>query len=190
MNLFLVNKNIQECVHGLCDKHVIKMILETAQMVYSAWHVRSPLPPCGDLNPYRKTHVNHPMSIWVRHSVYHYQWACMYGILLCYEYTHRYGRIHKTQAHLERLYSWGYPPKSLDDVPVKKQSKQWINATSGIPNVFEYFPLCMDDAYYVQVDGMYDAELSYQKYYQTKQDKFKMVWTNADVPKWFTIKAL
>ena len=48
----------------------------------------------------------------------------------------------------------------------------------------------MDDAYYVQVDGMYDAELSYQKYYQTKQDKFKMVWTNADVPKWFTIKAL
>ena len=51
--------------------------------------------------PYRKTHVNHPISIWVRHNESHYNWTCNYGLALCAEYTRRYGKIHKTQYHLD-----------------------------------------------------------------------------------------
>ena len=38
MNLFLLYKDIPDCVAALVDKHVIKMILETAQILYSVWH--------------------------------------------------------------------------------------------------------------------------------------------------------
>ena len=189
MNLFLLNKMLEECANSLCDKHVVKMILETAQILYTAWHSRSPLPPCGELAPYRKTHANHPVSIWVRHSKEHYLWTCQYGILLCQEYTRRYGKIHKTQQHLERLLQWGFPPKVLEEEVVKKKTKEWIYATMGIPDAFEYFPLCMDEAYYVKQDGHYNAILSYQNYYQSKQKSFKMVWTRANVPQWFQVCA-
>jgi len=186
MNLFLLNKNIQECVKNLCDKHVVKMILETAQILYCAWHVRSPLPAYDHmLQPYKKTHVNHPISVWVRHCEEHYQWTCMYGLLLCYEYTYRYKKIHKTQIHLERLLNWGFPPKHLPEPVVKKQSKEWVYATTGIPITFQYFPLCMDESSYIRTEYGYDAVESYKHYYQTKADKFKMEWRHSEKPQWF-----
>jgi len=189
MNLFLLNIGTQECVVDLCDKHIVKMILETAQILYSVWHARAGLPNDETLEAvpaYRKTHVNHPTCVWARATSYHYEWTCMYGIIMCKEYTHRYGKVHKTQYHLERLYSWGFPPKVLEEPVVKKKSKVWIKATSGIPAVFDYFPLCMDEDSYVKDNtGKYNAVMSYRKYYQTKQDKFKMAWKTGEIPNWF-----
>jgi len=190
MNLFLIALSAPEAVQDLCDKHVVKMILETAQILYSVWHVRHGLPDdptLSDLPAYKKTHSNHPVSIWARDSVYHYTWTCMYGKLLCKEYTHRYGKIHKTEAHIDRLYRWGYPTKTLEDPPIKKKTKEWVYAKEGIPTQFDYFPLCMDeDSYVHDENGNYNAVLSYQKYYMTKQDKFKMAWTHSDKPYWFS----
>ena len=63
MNLFLIGLNVPEAVKDLCDKHVVKMILETAQILYSVWHARFGLPSdptLQDTPAYRKTHVNHP----------------------------------------------------------------------------------------------------------------------------------
>jgi hypothetical protein len=52
---------------------------------------------------YRKTHINHPCAIWTRESLNNYEWLCQLGLALCTEYTFRYGKIHKTQSHLEWL---------------------------------------------------------------------------------------
>lgn len=54
------------------------------------------LPP----DAYKKTHVNHPSAMWVRESVDNYKWLCDLGVALCEEYTFRYGKIHKTHAHI------------------------------------------------------------------------------------------
>jgi len=54
-------------------------------------------------NAYKKTHVNHPCSVWTRTSVENYIWLCDLGMELCIEYTYRYGKIHKTQKHIEWL---------------------------------------------------------------------------------------
>lgn len=92
-----------------CDKHVVKMILETAQLLYCAHWILNPdsIPP----NAYKKTHINHPCSIWVRESYENYAWTAALGWWLCLEYTHRYGKTHKTQAHIEWLLS--HPPTGL-----------------------------------------------------------------------------
>lgn len=96
MNIFVLSFNPRIAAEHHCDKHVVKMILETAQLLYTAHDV---LPPGG----YKKTHLNHPCAIWTRESQDNYMWLCELGRELCKEYTYRYGKIHKTQAHIEWL---------------------------------------------------------------------------------------
>jgi hypothetical protein len=100
MNIFFLHKDPKICAQYHLDKHVVKMILETAQMLYSAhWVLKSKLPS----DAYKKTHVNHPCSVWTRASEDNYKWLCNLGVELCKEYTFRYGKIHKTQKHIEWL---------------------------------------------------------------------------------------
>jgi len=75
----------------LCDKHVVKMILESAQLLCNAHWVTGNGPA-----PYAQTHVNHPCSIWVRSSISNYKWLLEHAFALCEEYTIRYNKKHKT----------------------------------------------------------------------------------------------
>jgi len=97
MNIFILDENPDTAARQHCDKHVVKMILETAQMLCTA-HWES-----GGVAPYKSTHKNHPCTIWARESVDNYKWLCDLGVSLCDEYTLRYGRVHKTQAIIEWL---------------------------------------------------------------------------------------
>jgi hypothetical protein len=103
MNIFLLHWNPRIAATWHCDKHVVKMIIESAQMLYCAHWVMSPdkLPAFA----YKKAHVNHPCTIWVRESYENYMWLSALAWELCREYTHRYGKIHKTQSHIEWLIS-------------------------------------------------------------------------------------
>ena len=110
MNIFILSFNPKEAAEYHCDKHVVKMILETAQLLYTChWVLNSELPE----NAYKKCHMNHPCGIWVRESLSNYKWLCELGKYLCEEYTFRYGKIHKTQAHL--LWLMQNPPCCLED---------------------------------------------------------------------------
>ena len=101
MNIFFLSFNPRRAAEYHCDKHVVKMILETAQLLYTAHWIatRSALPQ----NAYRKTHYNHPCAIWARTSLSNYVWLAQLGLALCAEYTFRYGRIHSTESHLRWL---------------------------------------------------------------------------------------
>jgi len=111
MNIFFLSLNPTEAARLHCDKHVVKMILETAQLLYTAhWVYESPLPE----GAYRKTHPNHPSARWVRESLVNYRWLCSLGIALCEEYTYRYGKVHKTEHHLRWLTA--NTPTNLVDV--------------------------------------------------------------------------
>ena len=110
MNIFFLSFDPRRAAEHHCDKHVVKMILETAQLLYTAHWKLSP----RDLlphNAYRMTHYNHPCAIWTRTSLSNYKWLCELGLALCAEYTFRYGKIHKTQDHLLWL------ARCLPDVP-------------------------------------------------------------------------
>ena len=100
MNIFFLHWNPRVAAQYHCDKHVVKMIIETAQMLYSAHWVLNPLdiPP----NAYKLAHKNHPCSIWVRQSLSNYMWLASLGWWLCKEYQFRYGssKIHKTEEHI------------------------------------------------------------------------------------------
>lgn len=100
MNIFFLSLNPREAARLHCDKHVVKMIIETAQLLYSAHWV---LNPEGlNENAYKLAHRNHPCSRWVRQSLTNYMWLVSLGWWLCKEYQYRYGehKVHKTEAHI------------------------------------------------------------------------------------------
>lgn len=111
MNLFFIDSNpyLAALWHG--DKHVTKMILETAQMLSTAHHV------CyGDsVNPlfYKPTHSNHPCSKWIRENTANYNWAWRLLDGLCMEFRIRRYKEHATKQLL-------YPLKTCPDIPVAK----------------------------------------------------------------------
>lgn len=88
MNIFYVDKNPIVAAQQLVDKHVVKMPLETAQLLCTAF-------PQGSA-PYRRTHFNHPSAVWTRKSKSHYLWLIEHGLALCEEYSLRYGKTHKS----------------------------------------------------------------------------------------------
>ena len=97
MNIFLLDWIPRVAAEYHCDKHVVKMILETAQLLYTAHRC------CGSdvpENAYKLTHKNHPCAKWVRESLTNYLWLASLGWWLCKEYTFRYGKTHKTESHI------------------------------------------------------------------------------------------
>ena len=99
MNLFYLHHDPVEAARLQCDRHVVKMILETAQMLSTA-HLELD----GIKVAYKSTHKNHPSTVWVRSSAASYHWAFTHMMALGDEYTRRYGKIHKTiREHAEML---------------------------------------------------------------------------------------
>lgn len=99
MNIFVVSEDPVRNARVLDNKRVVKMVLETAQLLSNYVH------HIGEFTPYKKTHWNHPCSVWVRESHANYRWLCIYFSELCKEYTRRYGRIHKCSELLTLFFS-------------------------------------------------------------------------------------
>ena len=133
MNIFALSLNPKDAAQAHGDKHVVKMILETCQMLYTAHWIaahpellvhRAPIKlaaahklleiPAGMQTApvclsrpeagYRPVHAHHPCTIWIRTSVENYLWAADLALAIAEEYEYRWpGRIHSCKAHAEWL---------------------------------------------------------------------------------------
>jgi hypothetical protein len=99
MNIFVLDLNPIKAAKFHNDRHCVKMILETTQLLSSAL----PYLEKGRIGPYKSTHINHPCSVWTRTCKGNYQWLWKLGIALCKEYAHRYGKVHRCESYLEDL---------------------------------------------------------------------------------------
>lgn len=97
MNIFVLDYDLRKCAEYHVDKHVVKMIVESAQMLCSVHHMIN----TKDV-PYKLTHKNHPCSKWARKSLSNYRWLCLLAQELCKEYSYRYEKTHKT----EQVINW------------------------------------------------------------------------------------
>lgn len=111
MNIFVLDQNPVKAAVSQCDKHVVKMILETAQMLSTV------LSDYGVDLGYKPTHRKHPCTLWTGMSRENFEWLTKHGMALSDEYTSRYGKVHKSQAiieaskdHIEKIPSKGLTP--------------------------------------------------------------------------------
>ena len=91
MNIFVLDTDPIIAAQMQCDKHVVKMTLETAQLLCSAVIVN------GGVAPYRLTHKNHPSTKWATRNRANFMWLIEHGKALAKEYTFRYGKEHKCE---------------------------------------------------------------------------------------------
>ena len=182
MNIFYLDKHYRTCAKQHVDKHVVKMIVEYAQLLSTAHRVldgeeyegrtannrrirRFKMANSNIENTlYKASHINHPSAIWVRESSQHYWWLYLLFRELCMEYTHRYGKIHSTESKLGEILQ--IKPKNIKD------------------NGFVEPPQAMPD--YCKVPG--DSIKAYQMYYVNEKIGFAK-WTKRDIPSWFFAEA-
>ena len=153
MNIFVLDLDPQKCAWYHCDKHVVKMIVETAQLLSTAHHINGN--NIGDFI-YKKTHVNHPCAIWARESKENYVWLSKLGFWLCMEYRRRYGKIHKTELLIKKLRV--FRPRLFEEDEMTKR------------------PQCMPDMYKCE-----NIVVAYRSYYISEKQSI-LKYTNRDKP--------
>jgi len=160
MNIFYLDRDPVRCAIMHCDKHVVKMILEYAQLLSTAHHLVDGEP---SINCYKPTHKNHPSAVWVRENRSNYQW--LYQLLdnLLVEYTFRYGKVHKTES--SGIF------QNLSKIPYELRGGKFTDP-----------PQCMPDD--CKIDG--DTIAAYRNYYI--REKYYMArWKFTHEPIWYTI---
>ena len=121
MNIFYLDEDPEVAAIVQYNKHVVKMILESAQMLCTAHHELLNNPDV----PYKPAHVNHPSTIWCRQNTRHYFWLYEHMLALGEEYTHRYGKIHSSITKCKeplrlapfnmKTYAFEQPPQCMPD---------------------------------------------------------------------------
>ena len=149
MNIFYLNSDPKKAAVIQYNKHVVKMILESAQMLCTAHHHYAELNYPMIKVPYKKAHYNHPSTIWCRQNAKQYMWLYNHMIALGEEYTKRYNKIHLTITKCK---------EPLKQLPL------------GIPDsTFTEPPQCMPEEY--KVTG--DSVSAYWNYYENEKHTVK-----------------
>jgi hypothetical protein len=92
----------------MTNKHVVKMIVESAQLLSTAHHVLD-----GDnavKGIYKKTHANHPSAVWTRESIGNYMWLRDHALALLNEYGLRYHKLPSNHATFNVVMTLKNPP--------------------------------------------------------------------------------
>ena len=117
MNIFYLHKNPEEAAKYQYNKHVVKMILESAQILCTVHHKYMG----DDVDvPYKPTHRNHPSTLWAGQSAQNYEWLYRHFIALCGEYEKRYGKEHLSYTKCKdkvNMLPGGMLETGLTDIP-------------------------------------------------------------------------
>lgn len=180
MNIFVVHESAYESAKNLCDKHVVKMIVESAQMLSTAHRVLDGTPCVRYSKNSRKlaywymedlsketmlckpTMVNHPCTKWVMETDANYKWLANHGIGLCLEYTARYNKVHSMEYMFNDTLS--VPPTNIN----------WNGKLTP-------FAQAMPEKY-----KQSDAIQAYRTYYIYEKSRFAKWNKSTPAPDWYT----
>lgn len=162
MNIFVLDERPFEAARAHCDCHVVKMILETTQILCGVHH-RFGVPFEGI---YKPTHLEHPCVLWATSNLGSYDWAWLLLDALLVEYAHRYDKQHACRALANKLL--------LAPLPLLVTEHPMLH------HVFVGPDECRDP------QG--DTVASYRNLYNLKATAMKrsMRWTRREPPSWFS----
>ena len=176
MNIFYMHESPQQCAEWMVDRHVVKMILETAQLLSTTHRYldgdewidqtkngrnikRWALPDNRESIMYKATHINHPSAVWTRQSVENYLWLVDHLFALLGEYKYRYEKVHAVEGNI----SWMLqsPPHKLEEWDMTEM------------------PCAMPDEYKISKD----PTITYRNYYKHAKSHLHS-WKKRNPPEW------
>ena len=177
MNIFYLHNDPKTCAEMHLDKHVVKMIIEYAQLMSTAHRLLDGVPYLdktangrsikrwrlegeNETIMMKASHINHPSAVWTRSNRENYIWLYRMWHYLCKEYTYRYSKIHAVEKRMiEALY---LPPENII-------SSEFYPPTPAMPDE-------------CKVSG--DSLESYRRYYREKKSRFAK-WSKRQLPEWY-----
>lgn len=182
MNIFYLDKDPKTCAEMHNDKHVVKMIIEYAQLMSTAHRLLDGEEYLGmtangrrikrwRLNDSREdilmkaSHINHPSAVWCRANEDNYFWLYSLWFWLCKEYTFRYGKTHACSR--------------LDDTILNPPNNIARRKLATIPVFYPPTP-AMPDTYKVPGDSL----TSYHNYYKGGKQHLAS-WKKRNIPSWY-----
>lgn len=144
MNIFYLDPSPVKSAMAMTNKHVVKMIVESAQLLSTAHHVLD----AGDDLPkilYRPTHRNHPSAIWVRETAGNYIWLLNHLEALLNEYANRYNKKPWDHATYNVWRALDLLPRKipfdLNQTPIKMAitNKDHITPDDGVKSYRTYY---------------------------------------------------
>lgn len=161
MNIFIIDEDPERAAIAHCDKHVVKMILESAQMLCTAHRLVNGDEYADRVGLYKAAYVNHPCTVWVREHPGAYAWTWRLMRALCDEFVFRFRREHACMRLLDAL-----------------------NTTPSIVQIGQFrledAPQAMPEQY--KVPG--DPVQAYRNYYLGEKQYFAS-WTHRKPPEWW-----
>jgi hypothetical protein len=179
MNIFAIDWDPATAAKNLCDKHIPKMIVESAQLLSTAHRLLDGMEYEGrtatgrkarrwlladstqDSEIYEATFINHPCTVWTRSCNSNYLWLAVHANVMCEEFELRFGHPHKTKPLIE--FFCQHEPKNILNKPI------------------EPFALAMPDEYKTPDNPI----RSYRKYYAHAKSRFAKWRLPARMPDWF-----
>jgi hypothetical protein len=156
VNIFYLDNNPGLAALYHCDKHVIKMILETAQIMSTVVH--KTFPDKYD-SLYKATHAKHPCVLWAGAGEKNFQWLYELGICLNREFELRYSG--KSHASMQIIHECAEIDLKLEPV--------WTSPAQAMPEE------CKDA----------DPVVAYRNYY-TKYKQHIITYKNTSKPYWMS----
>lgn len=160
MNIFVVDDDPRVAARSLCDKHVVKMIVEGCQMLSTNHRMSGSHVFHAPVYLYKESFQNHPCTIWARQTTENYIWLAEHTHELSLEYTRRYGKVHLSHDMTEWFMSFRPSRVPIGDLTPYAQA--------------------MPDNFKVPNDGV----SAYRKYYIGAKAKIAK-WKFTKPPDWF-----
>lgn len=107
MNIFVLDENVERCARFHHDQHVVKMVLESTQMLCTVVN------KFGLPSPYRPTHVHHPCTLWAGESLSNWRWLQALTRQLNFEYRFRFER---DRDHRSAIVAASLPEPPLEEL--------------------------------------------------------------------------
>lgn len=180
MNIFFLSVDPTKAAQAHCDRHVVKMILESTQLLWTAQHLLAataiadetmPLTKTSGQRGYKPTHAKHPCAIWTRATLGNYRWLCALATALITEYHYRWphGRTHACEPHVAWLTA--NPPMTL-----LRAAQPMTPPALAMPDLYKISP---------SPTACYKAYYLGQKY-----ERGLLTYTHRDPPHWATHVAI
>ena len=128
----MLDEDLEINAQSMVDKHVVKMPLESAQILCSALHLS------GQEAPYKLTHKNHPCCVWARQSLNNWLYLKELSLEICKEYTYRYGKVHKAELVIRSLNPPNIPSGERTELP-NCMDKMYIISEDVVQNYRNYY---------------------------------------------------
>jgi len=172
MNIFVLDENPVVAAQMMCDKHIPKMIVESAQMMASALRRHGATDEVMPLNqagrPYKGGYHRHPCTVWTGETVVNYLWLYHHAYGLCVEYRKRFNRKHACEDKIILMVE----PRALTLLPLGGQTP-YARAFNK-----EQYPQLYDEEAYTTV-------AAYRAYYLLDKARFAEWNKGTPAPNWW-----